>query len=682
MGKLEYIRTLKDVGEELENYIDEDGEKLSTFGPISRVNILVGATNSGKSRFMRGILRASDYVILSFDPGVAHPSRMLNLCKSLSQKDFRLQIEISPEAEGYDQEALAQDMPWLEKAVSSLAKRTQLVCDLRARREFLKIRTLLEREYGDPELGTRATRRRNELGDLAQPYQFTLETLSHRIVAREWLKVHTEAFNEEVISSIQEVLEFIGALPSPIARRVHPQQLIYIPTLRTAVSVGGFSTSASPDELALSVAALHNLNATGGRPHVFTGTELYWTITEERGSDDAQIQKRLRDFQRFLGRTFFEGASISLVPILEEGRQPSDLGLLIDEQIVRRFQDLGDGIQAIIILMYKLFTAEPGAWFFIEEPEQGLHPGLQRIFLETLAQDPALRDKDLTIFFSTHSNHLLGMALSELEDVSVFAFQRWPDPERFEIRPVHTRQESLLSLLGVANSSVFLANCGIWVEGITDRKYLRAFLSAYLESDEFRREHSFVPQEDVHYAFFEYAGSNLAHYLFELGNSEFPNQAEQIRAQFLCNRIFLLADQDEDKEEKHQRLKSCQSDSFQYVVTPGVEVENLISESQLTQALSKLIPQLPEEEIDGARIQFSDYRDERIGRYLKHKFGDLCPDALSASSGALTVYYKGKLASLVCPNVTWNNISQDARDLTKNLYRFIYAHNRVSPHLT
>jgi predicted ATP-dependent endonuclease of OLD family len=331
--------------------------------------------------------------------------------------------------------------------------------------------------------------------------------------------------------------------------------------------------------------------------------------------------------------------------------------------------------------MYKVFTAEPGTWIFIEEPEQGLHPGLQRIFLETLARHPVLQEKDLTMFMSTHSNHLLGMAISELEDVSVFAFQRWPDPERFEIRPVHTRKLNLLTLLGVANSSVFLANCGIWVEGITDRKYLRAYLSAYLQSDEFKTKYSFVPQEDVHYAFFEYAGSNLVHYLFESEDGGCSDQGERIRAQFLCNRVFLLADQDEGKEEKHNRLEESQSDSFRYFVTPGIEVENLISEPQMSQALPQLISGLAEEDVARAKIRQSDYHKKRIGLYLKETFGDLCPGTLTSASGTLSAYYKDKLASLVCLNVTWENMSKDARHLAKALYEFIYEQNQVAPGL-
>lgn len=303
---------------------------------------------------------------------------------------------------------------------------------------------------------------------------------------------------------------------------------------------------------------------------------------------------------------------------------------------------------------------------------------LQGIFLQTLAEDPVLKERNLTVFMTTHSSHLLGMALSEMEKVSVFAFQKWRTyPERFLVRPVHTRRQSLLSLLGVANSSVFLANCGVWVEGVTDRKYLRAYLAAYLESDEVPSD--FVPQEDVHYAFFEYAGSNLVHYLFGAEDDAALEQVEEIRARFLCNRIFLLADQDEDREKKHARLEEWQNDGFHYHVTPGVEVENLISAADLRQVLPQLIPGLSAKQVTSAKLRFKDFQEKRLGAYLKDKLGKHCPDALVAASGTLSAYYKGKLADLACQHVTWDDMSEDARQLARELYDFTYTHNRGAP---
>lgn len=54
----------------------------------------------------------------------------------------------------------------------------------------------------------------------------------------------------------------------------------------------------------------------------------------------------------------------------------------------------------------------------------------------------------------------------------------------------------ILNKLGVLNSSVFLANKSIWVEGITDRIIIKAFLKAYMHSQDLIKLN-----EDIDYAF-------------------------------------------------------------------------------------------------------------------------------------------------------------------------------------
>ena len=51
--------------------------------------------------------------------------------------------------------------------------------------------------------------------------------------------------------------------------------------------------------------------------------------------------------------------------------------------------------------------------------------------------------------------------------------------KKFIIKNVNSGNNELLRQLGVNNTSVFLANSSIWVEGISDRNYIKAFLIAY-----------------------------------------------------------------------------------------------------------------------------------------------------------------------------------------------------------
>ena len=92
----------------------------------------------------------------------------------------------------------------------------------------------------------------------------------------------------------------------------------------------------------------------------------------------------------------------------------------------------------------------------------------------------------------------------------------------FIVESVESGNSSSLELLGVRNSSVFLVNATIWVEGITDRWYLRKMLDSYME---YLKEDGFLSlslEEDVHYSFVEYGGNNITHWSF-LDNEEHPN---------------------------------------------------------------------------------------------------------------------------------------------------------------
>ncbi|WP_165760255.1 ATP-dependent nuclease, partial [Niastella populi] len=143
--------------------------------------------------------------------------------------------------------------------------------------------------------------------------------------------------------------------------------------------------------------------------------------------------------------------------------------------------NLGDGIQSIIILTYPLFfNQDKNLKVFIEEPELHLHPGYQRILFETFLRPEF---KHFEYFITTHSNHFLDLTL-EKNSISVYAFEQIKNNTEkpdFSIINVENSDTSVLSLLGVNNSSVFLTNCTIWVEGITDRIYIRKYLQIVQE---------------------------------------------------------------------------------------------------------------------------------------------------------------------------------------------------------
>lgn len=203
---------------------------------------------------------------------------------------------------------------------------------------------------------------------------------------------------------------------------------------------------------------------------------------------------------------------------------------------------MGDGIQTIIIYTFPLFKYKHKKHFlFIEEPEQNLHPGMQRILLEILNDD---RLKNATVFFTTHSNHLLDSTIDSSDKTSIFSFQKEEidanngntQTANFIVENLKSPNINVLDNLGIRNSSVFLSNCTIWVEGVTDRKYIKQFMKIYCKKNNITNY-----QEDIHYSFVEYAGSNIAHWGFE---DEKKEGKDKIFAKSISNRIFFIADSD------------------------------------------------------------------------------------------------------------------------------------------
>ncbi len=282
----------------------------------------------------------------------------------------------------------------------------------------------------------------------------------------------------------------------------------------------------------------------------------------------------------FLSKYFFEGKHLSLIPRQKTDKgDPSnnDLFIKIGSEKEYPIYDLGDGIQTIIIFTFPLFKyRHKNHILFIDEPEQNLHPGMQRVLMEILKDE---KMKKAQIFMTTHSNHLLDLSLENKNDTSIFSFQKEKILESegntqkatFRIDNLISPDNNLLDLLGVHNSSVFLANCTIWVEGITDRKYIKQFLKIYFTKIENENKKNGINTkkyiEGLHYSFVEYAGANIVHWNFGETNNE-----NQISSKSISNRIFLIADSDIKVIKQTEDIKIDNEQYFE--IDKTIKIEN------------------------------------------------------------------------------------------------------------
>lgn len=467
-------------------FISGEKESIISIPNFNQINIFVGANNSGKSMFMRELMkmRASKSIdSLNLIEGLVLILNKLILKLNINWVSNRRmpRIPLNHELEIInDNESIVLDVLNYQKRKLNL-----FIEELKERiKVYEKIKFLYDKN-GD---------RYYEDGNLRK---------------------RVAIFSPEIYNKIDSLFNHLLNIVRNQKERLN-KEIIYIPTLRTAHSLFQVQNNETEykkvtEDIFLETYirnygiqdVIINRNETNNENDkyldVFTGLDLYNQILIARNGSKEQRQK-FEAFEQFVGENFF-GGSIDIVAQFDiyEKVKNKDENEITQVQIKgrpeQRLFELGDGIQAIIILLFKVFMAKKDAVIFIDEPELNLHPGMQRLFLEQITNNKELTDKNLTYIIATHSNHLLDLTLQH-DSVSIYSFNSKSD-EKFEIRNVNLGDNRLLRNLGVNNSSVFLANKTIWVEGVSDRNYIKAFLIAY-----YKNIGKPEPKEDLDFAFF------------------------------------------------------------------------------------------------------------------------------------------------------------------------------------
>ncbi len=384
-------------------------------------------------------------------------------------------------------------------------------------------------------------------------------------------------------------------------------------------------------------------------------------------------------FEDFLSNTFFKGEKIDLIPNIKENNDV--VFVKIGDQPDYPIYELGDGIQMLIILMYPLFfNPEEKLKVFIEEPEIYLHPGMQRILLDSLTNPDLFPNHQF--FISTHSNHFLDMT-ADFDNISIYTLKKNLDTEQFVIENVENSDSDVLNLLGVKNSSIFLSNCTIWVEGITDRIYVRKFLEVFLKQDTVNRL-----KEDIHYSFVEYGGGNITHWSFlDDTDAEYPN----INVNRLCSKLFLISDRDgaglkqdgkkdSRKTKKYERyLELTKKLGDRYYCLRCREIENLLSPRILKETILKFEKSkrktTSQNELNFDKLKQKNYKHKPLGEFINNNVLNL-KRSYSAKSGTLNE--KVLFAKRAVSSINGiDDLSDEAILLCTKLISFIKEQNQI-----
>ncbi|MFV5524062.1 AAA family ATPase [Acinetobacter variabilis] len=390
--------------------------------------------------------------------------------------------------------------------------------------------------------------------------------------------------------------------------------------------------------------------------NIITGECLYHELKIHLLGEPEQ-REIIKNYEEKLSQYFFDNEAVSLIP--KHDQDVVNIKIGSDRQ--RPIYELGDGLQQAIILTYEAYiknkdkegNTETHA-FFIEEPELHMHAGMVRQLMNFY-----LNETNHYYFFTTHSNHLLDMA-DESDQVMIQKFVKHPkegSSNEFEFKIYRCdRDRDLLASLGVRPSSVYLANCTIWVEGITDRLYITKYMEKYLAELEksnnelYKKYRRFMP--NYHYTFVEYAGSNLVHWCF---SDTYADQLEDkgLSAKAVASEMLLIADGDiQNKADRVQVLKS-ELKKDNYLILECKETENTLPKDSIVRVAQKKFSNMKAKTKQGFTIEnldsitasdYFDHKDYGIGKLLDDQIRNTRTStdktAFADGKGVGTIKYK------------------------------------------
>lgn len=251
----------------------------------------------------------------------------------------------------------------------------------------------------------------------------------------------------------------------------------------------------------------------------------------------------------------------------------------------------GSGLKTIILMLVNLHlipklveNIDKHFVFAFEELENNLHPALQRRVFNYLYNYIKKAKNGSRIFLTTHS-HIAINIFSKNEDAVIYHVVK--EHNVSEIRQIESYYDKtdILDDLDIKASDILQSNGIIWVEGPSDRIYIKKWLEVFTNN-------RFIEGRD--YQFLYYGGKLLSHY--ELGADEAESEVEdksvtELLSILTTNRnAAIVIDSDITTKQTtinktKQRVKNeFEKNGFMCWITWGKEVENYLTAKSINKA--------------------------------------------------------------------------------------------------
>jgi predicted ATP-dependent endonuclease of OLD family len=210
--------------------------------------------------------------------------------------------------------------------------------------------------------------------------------------------------------------------------------------------------------------------------------------------------------------------------------------------------------------------------FLIEEPDAFMHPGLQKNFLEYMLEVSRKPKPGHQFFISTHSPYLLDFAVrSDQHDARPHVYRIFKQDGHSCLRFLNPGDRSAdwdtLHDLGHSSADVLHPNGIIWVEGPSDKIYLRTWLECFTQKN--GKKINWGVDCDILW----YGGSNLAHLDVDYWENVEEEDIEKLLHLLTINpHAAVVVDRDgfpNDKMTEHKRTvkEHCEKEGILFWMT-------------------------------------------------------------------------------------------------------------------
>lgn len=240
---------------------------------------------------------------------------------------------------------------------------------------------------------------------------------------------------------------------------------------------------------------------------------------------------------------------------------------------------MGSGLKTIILVLLNLLVIpeldenmNKHMVYGFEELENNLHPAMQRKLFDYIYE--FAEKHDVQVFITTHS-HVAINAFYDKDDAGIFHVYKQDGKAYIKRIESYMDKAGVLDDLDVKASDLLQSNGIIWVEGPSDRVYIKSWLELYYPGQ-------FV--EGVHYQFLYYGGRSLSQYS--------ADEVTELISIIKTNRNAAIV-MDSDKKSSHAHIndtkkriiKEFDDMSMMSWVTKGKEIENYIPKAAIEAAL-------------------------------------------------------------------------------------------------